>query len=135
MKKVFVLLLSLLLLLSLASCGKNGGNAQSQQDTGRIEQPDSTPESDADDAPLLPDPDSTGNDMVDIGENSGTISISHTDVTLKSAGETFQLSILGVDGIYASTFASADPDVASVDEITGDVTAVAPGQTTITGHL
>lgn len=135
MKKVFALLLSLLLLLSLSSCGKNNGDVPPRQDAGQSEPSDANPEPDMGDTPLLPDPDSTGNDMVDIGENSGTISISHTDVTLKSAGDSFRLSVLGVEGIYACAFSSADPAVASVDEATGEVTAAAPGQTTVSAHI
>lgn len=64
-----------------------------------------------------------------------TISLTHTDVTLRTEGETFTLNLQNVPGIYASTYTSADPGIASVDEMTGLVTAVAPGVTTITVHL
>lgn len=67
------------------------------------------------------------------GEES--ITASHTDITLSHAGETFTLSAQGVSGIYASSFVSADPGVAVVDWITGVVTAVAPGTTTVTMHV
>lgn len=145
MKKLLVLLLSLLLLALLASCGKKDAGSPPvppAQDDAPVQPEEPAPPTgaegegeDAPDKPLLPDPESTGNDQADVGENSGAITASHTDVTLKSAGETFRLSVLGVDGVSACTFASADPAVAAVDEITGDVTAVAPGQTVVSAHL
>lgn len=69
------------------------------------------------------------------GSGGEGITASHTDITLFHAGETFTLSALGVSGIYASSFASADPGVAAVDWMTGVVTAVAPGTTTVTMHV
>lgn len=53
--------------------------------------------------------------------------------TLTSAGSTFRFPAANTYGIYAATYASADPDVAVVDE-NGTVTAVGVGETTITMH-
>ena len=64
-----------------------------------------------------------------------SITASHTDITLFHAGETFTLSAQGVDGFYASSFTSADPGVATAERLTGVVTAVAPGTTTVTMHV
>lgn len=69
------------------------------------------------------------------GSGEESITASHTDITLIHAGETFTLSAQGVSGIYASSFTSADPGVAAVDWMTGVVTAVAPGTTTVTMHV
>lgn len=81
---------------------------------GEVEAPDNGPEAD--------DPETD-------------IRASHADVTLFSAGETFTLSARGVSGTYAASFSSKDPAVATVDETTGVVTAVAPGITTVTMHM
>lgn len=65
------------------------------------------------------------------------IRVSHKDVTLFSAGETFRFTVWDDSGSDpdACTYSSADPTVASVDEGGGEVTAVAPGTTTITAHV
>ena len=69
------------------------------------------------------------------GSGGESIEASHTDVTLFHAGETVTMSARGVSGIYASSFVSADPAVAAVDGLTGEITAVAPGTTTVTMHV
>lgn len=55
-------------------------------------------------------------------------------MTLFSAGETFRFTVWDSDGKDpdACTYTSADPAVAAVDEAGGEVTAVAPGTTTVT---
>ena len=62
------------------------------------------------------------------------VTASHTDVTLKAAGDSFRLTPKGITGVYAADYASADPAVATVAE-DGTVTAVAPGTTTISIHV
>ncbi|MBD5149107.1 MAG: Ig domain-containing protein [Oscillibacter sp.] len=69
------------------------------------------------------------------GSSGESVTASHTDVTLFHAGETVTMSAQGVSGIYANTFVSADPGVAAVDKLTGEITAVAPGTTTVTMHV
>ena len=94
-----------------------------------------------DDAPdtLLPDPDKGDNPIDDPVEppakTDGALELTHTDVTLQSEGETFTLNVKNVPGIYACTFSSDNPDVASVDEQTGVVTAVANGVTNVNAHV
>lgn len=56
------------------------------------------------------------------------------EMTLHSAGSTFQFQVFNVSGIYALSYESSDPSVASVDN-TGVVTANAPGDAIITAHL
>lgn len=152
MKKLFVLLLTVCLLLALASCGRKDNDAPAPpQQQGQEDQPQAPedggvlppedPEGGTEpgnDTPLLPDPEITDGDQPDLdgeGETSRTVSTSHSDVTLRYAGDTFRLSVQGVDGSCACSFTSDDPSVASVDETTGDVTAVAPGIAIIAMHV
>lgn len=160
MRKLLALLLALTMVLGLAACGKKdaGDGEPGQEDRVEDQLPDSDPAPDGDDGgaqdppPLLPDPEKgeTGGDAeADTGENTGSeaggdveedageeaVRSSHTDVTLTFAGETFRLSPLGIDGVYAASFTSADPAVATVDGSTGDVAAVAPGTTSVAMHV
>lgn len=51
------------------------------------------------------------------------------------AGETARLTPVGVQGRYAAEFSSADPAVAAVDDRDGTITAVGPGETTVSLHV
>lgn len=153
MKKLFLLLLTACLLLSLPACGRKDDSGppppRQNEDQVRPETPEEPeggggtapdiPEDGAEpDAPLLPDPESTGGGLEDLGEmggGAGAVTASHSDVTLQYPGDSFRLSVLGVEGIYACTFASDDPDVAAVDEVNGDVTAVSPGLAVVSMHV
>ena len=145
MKKWIVLLVTAALLLTLPACGKkDGGNNPAGPDASQNttepgtdlegEEPLPGQNAEEDNKPLLPDPESTGEDQEDLGESGGAVTASHSDVTLR-VGEAFRLSAEGVPGVYAGSYVSAHPEIASVDENTGDVTAVAPGTTTVTMHI
>lgn len=147
MKKHFVVFLAICLLLALAACGRRDDPAppqQGQEDQSQIpegggnsapEVPEDSAEP-GDDAPLLPDPENAGDGLEDLGESgAASLAASHSDVTLQYAGDNFRLSVLGVEGICACSFASSDPAVASVDETTGEVTAVSPGTATVSMHV
>lgn len=144
MKKWFAALLAAVLLLTLSACGQKeagstpdtpGSPQDVQEPGGDLEDGEPSLEQEPEeDKPLLPDPESTGNDQEDLGENGGPVTASHSDVTLH-VGETFRLSARGVPDVYAGSYASGNPEVASVDEFTGDVTAIAPGTATITMHI
>lgn len=54
---------------------------------------------------------------------------------LLQPGDSFRLLPVGVQGVYAAAYASADPSVATVDGADGTVTAVGPGETAISLHL
>ena len=115
---------------------------QSQQDSGDQEEQDG----DAPDTPDTPDaPEDSGEPEeeapdADDGEpetpaedtapEKDPVRASHSDVTLKAAGNSFTLKVEGMEGVYAATYTSADPAIATVDE-NGLVTAVAPGTTTV----
>ena len=61
-----------------------------------------------------------------------TLTLNKTDVTLKKAGASFRLRYTAkpdTDGV--PSFTSDKPEIATVDE-SGNVTAVAPGQATVT---
>lgn len=154
MKRNLFLLLALAMLLSLAACSRDKQSAGAPEDgedrpaaaeprepdgpADAIEPQEPSVSGDRPDGPL-PDPEGSGG-IADTGEGGdepaeADIAASHTDVTLQSEGETFTLSAEGVPGIYAGAYASADPAVASVDETTGLVTAVAPGTTTVSMHI
>lgn len=156
MKKLLALLLALTMLLSLAACGKkddkeNNNAAPEGQD--QVQTPDPQPDPEPDPEPLLPDPEKdemedgeeiledSGEELPEeAGEKEGeadsapTFRVSHEDVTLGHAGETFRLSVWDANGDAPDTctYTSTYPEVASVDEAGGAVTAVAPGSTTVT---
>lgn len=89
--------------------------------------PDSPPDSTPDSAPAAdPEPAESG---------GGTVTASHTDATFFGPGEFFHFQPKGLSGVYACTYESGDPDVASVDQDTGKVTAVGPGTTTVSMHV
>lgn len=62
------------------------------------------------------------------------VTASHTEMKFTAFGENQQLLPVGVEGIYAATYTSADEKVAVVDQ-EGNVTAAGPGSTTITMHI
>lgn len=80
------------------------------------------------------DPEPPASDPVPAGP-AGDITPSHTDATFFGPGESFRYLPEGVTGVYACTYASEDPAVASVDPDTGRVTAVGPGTTKVTMHV
>ena len=156
MKRLFALMLALVLALGLVACGSSndssndsGNGADNQQN--QSQQPDQPEdiqggEEDADDGqePQIPDgEDSTGTDSDSAGDGededdpSGqpqepdkeSMQLSRTDFTLFAAGNTYRLTVSGVEG--TSTFSSSDEAVATVAK-DGTVTAVAPGTATIT---
>lgn len=61
-----------------------------------------------------------------------TVGLSANDITLDSAGDSQQLTVNGAEGDV--TWASEDTAVATVDD-QGNVTAVAPGRTTVTATV
>ena len=61
-----------------------------------------------------------------------TVGLSANDITLDSAGDSQQLTVNGAEGEV--TWASEDAAVATVDD-QGNVTAVAPGRTTVTATV
>lgn len=160
MKKKIALLLALLL-LSLTACSLTAGNkvapdepedkdppaASEPQDPAPAEPaepevPDAPAAPEDADAPVqdgepadTPAPEESGD-----GEQKSdepVIRASHTDVTLKSAGESFRFTVWSSEGKDpdSCTYTSADPAVAAVDEAGGKVTAVGPGTTTVTVHV
>jgi len=159
MKKWTALILAAVLLLSLTACSLSflnrevkveGGKEPSPADAVEPVEPTPSPApSDTPDVPdeedndapatLLPDPDKEDGDIDDPPKDNDEyiIRISHTDVTLKSEGDTFRLSVWDSEGNDPDvcTFTSDDPAIASVDEDGGEVTAVAPGTANITAHV
>lgn len=160
MKKLTALLLAVML-LSLTACSLSFLNKPPVVPDGRddieavppsIDQdkpniasepdaPPGTPDLESGETPDSPevsisDPDKDGVSAPSAGGDEYAIRISHSDVTLKSEGETFRLSVRDSAGNAPSvcTFTSDDPEIASVDETGGQVTAVAPGTTSITVH-
>ncbi len=155
MKKRTILLLTLAMLLSLTACLSNSGPKdeaalpESQQPADvQPEEPESPaaptepdePDAEPDQPAAAPDepaeaPD--GTEDVPLPEEEYVIRISHTDVTMRSAGDTFRLTVWDSNGDAPDvcTYTSADPAVAAVDEGGGEVTAVAPGTTTVTAHV
>ncbi len=151
MKKLFALLLSLVLVLGLAACGNNSGGDPAGNDgnngnqTNQSQQPDGTEEEETPEQPNAEEPEVPDEDgeETDPPAESGTpgdaddgeqpdeagLTLSRTDFTLFSAGATYRLTVTGGEG--ASTFTSSDTAVATVGS-DGTVTAVAPGTATIT---
>lgn len=72
--------------------------------------------------------------MPSIPQESGALVLSHSDVTLRKAGETFRIKATDAGQILSNVqlqWVSSDPEVASVDN--GVVTAVRTGEAVITG--
>lgn len=157
MKKITALLLTLAMLLSLTACSisflnretNNNADAKPEPPVVQPEEP-SIPDGDGDDIAavepeipddkpdaLLPDPEKDDDKEAAGPEETRTVMSSHKDVTLFSAGETFRLTVWDSNGKDPDTctYTSADPSVAAVDEAGGEVTAVAPGTTTVTAHV
>lgn len=60
------------------------------------------------------------------------VSANVSDVTLRASGDTFSFLPVNVEGIYAVSYTSDDPDVAEFANVSdGTVVAVGPGQTTV----
>ena len=154
MKKLTAILLTLAMLLSLTACGDifsmlNPAPETDSPDTVQAKEPEipgtsstggnepaQPSEPSAPSEPSVSQPEDTAASGGEEGTKSdANITASHTDVTLFSAGENFTMSARGVSGVYASSFSSKDPAVAEVDELTGVVTAVAPGTTTVAMHV
>jgi len=161
MKKLTVILLALTLLLSLTACEdaiskllyKSGGDSGEPVQAQEPAIPDAAPSGgDAPTAPIestdptvpeepvatQPEPDAKAEpDVKDEPEAGRTVMASHTDVSLFSAGETFRFTVWDSNGNDPDvcTYTSADPAVAAVDETGGEITAVAPGITTVTAHV
>jgi len=161
MKKLTAMLLALVLLLSLTACEdaiskllyKSGGSkepVQAQEPTI----PDAAPSGgDAPAAPTesggsptvpeepataQPEPeDSAEPEETDEPQPERTVMASHTDVSLFTAGETFRFTVWDSNGNAPDvcTYTSDNPEVAAVDETGGEITAVAPGITTVTAHV
>lgn len=154
MRKRLALLLALAVVLGLASCGKKDdkeNNSAAPED--QVQMPEPQPDPQPDSKPLLPDPEKdelgdgeeiledNGEESQETGgeEESGSapaFRISHEDVTLGYAGETFRLTVWDANGDAPDTctYTSTYPEVAAVDETGGAVTAMTPGNTTITAH-
>lgn len=154
MKKKLSLLLALAMLLSLTACSLNIGNKydtntgpedETGSSTAQPQQPDEPEDGDqptqgtepvipAPAEPAAPAPEEPDGEDQDNDDAAPVVYVSHTDVTLKYTGETFRFTVWNSEGAApdSCTYTSADPAVASVDEAGGEVTAVAPGTTTIT---
>ena len=158
MKQFIALLLCLTLMLSVTACGGGNedgndsqnhdspqsgiqdgaedqsgiqedgqGDAQEEQDGGTQDAPEDSGEPEE-----VPDADTDEPETPaeDTAPEKDPVRASHSDVTLKAAGNSFALKVEGMEGVYAATYTSADPAIATVDE-NGLVTAVAPGTTTV----
>ena len=155
MKKLMVLLLALAMLFTVSACKGSGNNGGNENDVSQneVQQPEDSETNDTEDEAVKPEvPDEEDQDTADKEENETDdakdeettdgadendaeedkkeVRASHSDVTLKAAGNSFTLKVEGMEGVYAATYTSADPAIATVDE-NGLVTAVAPGTTTV----
>ena len=156
MRRLIALLLALVLAFGLVACG-NGNNQEPAGDNqqNQTQQPEDGQNGELDteegQEPQIPDgeditgtdtdpADDGGNTAVDGGntqepagqpqEPAGeSMKLSRSDFTLFAAGNTYRLTVSGVEG--TSTFSSSDETVATVAK-DGTVTAVAPGTATIT---
>lgn len=147
MRKATAFLLSAVLLLGLAACGIKppAPDGEDRPQTVQPQEPSVQDQQDREkepagegEEPVLP-PQVPEEETTSDGQGEevpeAQITASHEDVTLFSAGETFTLSARGIEGVYASDFQSAAPEIAAVDASSGEVTAVAPGTTTVTMHV
>ncbi len=157
MKKLILLLLSAVLLLGLTACGGEGDRQPAGGEDQEISQPvednrdepvppappdtpdtPDTPEGKGEE-PVLPPESPSGSEDTDKTDTSGdeALHVSHTDVTLRYEGDNFRMTVWDVNGNApdACEYTSANPEIAKVDAAGGEITAVAPGMTTITAHV
>lgn len=159
MKKLMVLLLALAMLFTVSACKGSGNNGGSENDVSQneVQQPEDSETNNTEDEAAKPEvPDEEDQDTADKEENETDagkdeettdgadendaeedkkeVRASHSDVTLKAAGNSFTLQVEGMEGVYALTYTSADPSIATVNE-KGLVSAVAPGTTTVSVHV
>ena len=159
MKKLMVLLLALAMLFTVSACKGSGNNGGNENDVSQneVQQPEDSETNDTEDEAAKPEvPDEEDQDTADKEENETDdakdeettdgadendaeedkkeVRASHSDVTLKAAGNSFTLQVEGMEGVYALTYTSADPSIATVNE-KGLVSAVAPGTTTVSVHV
>ncbi len=67
-----------------------------------------------------------------LGLDMGGVSANVTDVTLTAQGDVFSLQPVNVEGVYAVSYTSDNPDVADFANVSdGTVIAVSPGTTTV----
>ena len=139
MKKVISLLLSLAMVLSLVACGSasneknNSGNTANDTVTDAESNVNSSVDKEADKEETQ-----SQKPEVEVEEEQqeeapavDVIAASHTDVTFKASGNSFQLTASNVPENCTITYASEDETIATVDQ-EGVVTAVAPGTTNVT---
>lgn len=150
MKKFLSLLLALVFCLSLAACG-GSPSAESQSPSQPVEasgepsqeptgDPSVQPSEDQPDPSDSQEPDTPSDPSQNPSESAGSaIVLSHTDVTLKSAGASFVLTAEETgtpEGVRtALVWSSGDESVAAVTDNgdgTATVTAVSPGKAVIT---
>ena len=159
MKKLMVLLLALAMLFTVSACKGSGNNGGNENDVSQneVQQPEDSETNNTEDEAAKPEvPDEEDQDTADKEENETDagkdeettdsadendaeedkkeVRASHSDVTLKAAGNSFTLQVEGMEGVYALTYTSADPSIATVNE-KGLVSAVAPGTTTVSVHV
>lgn len=148
MKKWIVLLCILSLLLGLAACGGKEDSypieaegQEGSQDTEDHQEEPAPPaglETEGEE-PVLPDTPSQDNQEAEEPDASEgeALYVSHTDVTLQYKGDSFRMTVWDGSGDApdACEYTSANPEIAKVDAAGGEITAVAPGTTTITAHV
>lgn len=146
MKRLLALLAALTVLLALAGCGASEDTGDSQEDPTQVEETLPEEENTEEEAEEPQEPEPETEDPAEeetLPENEETpaeddsekapaetgMTLSRTDFTLFKAGSTYKLIASGVEG--ACTYTSSNPKVATVGT-DGTVTAVAPGNATIT---
>lgn len=144
MKRLLALLAALTVLLALAGCGASEDTGDSQEDPTQVEEtlPEEENTEEEAEEPQEPETEDPAEEET-LPENEETpaeddsekapaetgMTLSRTDFTLFKAGSTYKLIASGVEG--ACTYTSSNPKVATVGT-DGTVTAVAPGNATIT---
>lgn len=144
MKRLLALLAALTVLLALAGCGASEDTGDSQEDPTQVEEtlPEEENTEEEAEKPQEPETEDPAEEET-LPENEETpaeddsekapaetgMTLSRTDFTLFKAGSTYKLIASGVEG--ACTYTSSNPKVATVGT-DGTVTAVAPGNATIT---
>lgn len=144
MKRLLALLAALTVLLALAGCGASEDTGDSQEDPTQVEEtlPEEENTEEEAEEPQEPETEDPAEEET-LPENEETpaeddsekapaetgMTLSRMDFTLFKAGSTYKLIASGVEG--ACTYTSSNPKVATVGT-DGTVTAVAPGNATIT---